>query len=302
MRPTPTASATISAPAKINLGLEILGTRTDGFHEIRTLMAMLEFGDQLTLSPAPESAVHGIPGVAQETNLIRRAMTAFQEVMESATHVHVSAIKRIPMASGLGGASADAAATLLALNGLVCAPMPARAIVRLAATLGSDVPFFLGSPLASGSGTGIELSPLAPVPFDVILIVPEVTIPNKTGSLYGMLEATDFSDGTRIQHGATSLMSGEIPSRYALANTFERPLYALAPELVSLRRMLETLDSIGVGLSGAGPCHYLITQPGRTLQTKEELRALLPQGITLISTRARLSGVQPDIQFRLDRE
>ncbi|MDQ3541957.1 MAG: 4-(cytidine 5'-diphospho)-2-C-methyl-D-erythritol kinase [Chloroflexota bacterium] len=301
MTSTPTSSISISAPAKINLGLEILGKRADGFHEIRTLMAMLEFGDHLTLSTAPESTVHGVPGVSQDTNLILRAVDAFRQATEPPIHVCVSAIKRIPMASGLGGASADAAATILALNALVSDPLPDEALRELAASLGSDVPFFLGSPLALGSGTGTELLPRTPVPFDILLIVPNLTIPNKTGTMYGMLDASDCSDGTRIENGVRALAKREFPDRQSLANTFERPLYALAPVLIALRRTLESLDSLGVGLSGAGPAHYVVSRPGRALQTEYEVRALMPPGISIISTHARLSGLHPDLRSQPDR-
>lgn len=289
-------SAIVSAPAKINLGLEILGRRPDGFHEIRTIMAMLEFGDQLTLSTAPKSTLEGVPGVAEDSNLILRAVKAFRHAAEPAIDVKVSAIKRIPMASGLGGASADAAATILALNAMVSVPLSKEAMLRLAASLGSDGPFFLGSPLAHASGTGTELSPLAPVSMDVILILPSLTIPNKTGTLYGMLDASDFSDGARIEHGFHALAQGRFPDRRFLANAFERPLYALAPQLIPLRRTLESLDCRGVGLSGAGPSHYVVPYPGRTRETERVVRALMPPDVRITSTCVRLTGIRPEMQ------
>lgn len=296
MTSTSIPPAIVSAPAKINLGLEILGRRPDGFHEIRTMMAMLEFGDQLTLSTAPNSTLEGVPGVAEDSNLILRAVNAFRHAAESAIDVNVSAIKRIPMASGLGGASADAAATILALNAMVSVSLSKRAMLRLAASLGSDVPFFLGSPLAHASGTGIELSPLAPVSMDVILIVPSLTIPNKTGTLYGMLDASDFSDGARIERSFHTLAQRRFPDRRFLANAFERPLYALSPQLVPLRRTLESLDCRGVGLSGAGPSHYVVPHPGRTRETERVVRALMPPDARIISTCVRLTGIRPEMQ------
>lgn len=290
------SSVTILAPAKINLGLEILGKRSDGFHEIRTLMAMLDFGDHLTLATALESTVHGVPGVGQQTNLISRAIDVFGRAGRMTTGVCVSAAKHIPMAAGLGGASADAAATLRALNTMVSVPLPHDALLDLAGSLGSDVPYFLGSPLALASGTGTALSPVPPVPFDVILIVPDLKIPNKTGTLYGMLDKSDFSDGSLIEDGARSLAKRHFPARHALANAFERPLYALAPELTTLRRTLENLDCVAFGLSGAGPAHYVVSHPGCGLRTERDLRALMPPGIRIVLTRSRLVGIHADVR------
>lgn len=284
----------IDAPAKINLGLELLGRRPDGFHEIRTLMAMLEFGDRLTLATSSETKVLGVDGVDQGTNLISRAVNVFHQATGTRfdTCVHVS--KRTPIAAGLGGASADAAATLLALMPLADVELPHGSLHGLAEALGSDVPFFLGSPLARGSGTGTTLAPLQPFAFDVILVVPKLAIPNKTQRLYGMIDDSDVSDGMRIADGNRCLDSGTLPDRPFLANAFERPLYALAPDLVDLRRVLDSLDCLRVGLSGAGPAHYVIPNPGSERECERALHRLMPRGTTIISTRSRLRRLQPE--------
>lgn len=289
------SSITIGAPAKINLGLEILGKRTDGFHEIRTLMAMLEFGDQLNISIAPETAVLGVAGVDEDADLIQVAVSAFRLETATPLDVRIFVTKHIPIAAGLGGASSDAAATLLALNALAGGALPDRSLHRIAAELGSDVPFFLGSSFARSSGTGTTLDPLPSLSFNVILVVPDLAIRNKTRRLYGMLERSDFSDGTRVDHGALCLGKGELPNHGSLANAFERPLYALAPELVALRRELDGLDCLRVGLSGAGPTHYVLPHPDRVLETVESLYALMPAGMKVISTRARSKCIGPDV-------
>jgi len=294
-------SLTISAPAKINLGLEVLGKRADGFHEIRTLMAMLEFGDRLTLSAAPVSSVAGVAGVDQRSNLISRAIEAFRDTGGMTSEVRVSTTKRIPFATGLGGASADAAATLHALNMLACRPLADTVLRDLAAALGSDVPFFLGSPLALASGTGTDLVPLSPEPFAVLLVVPNMTIPDKTRSLYGLLNASDFSDGSRVSEGLRSLAEGKGAGRQALANAFERPLYERFPDLAALRQGLERLDCLAIGLSGAGPTHYVLPHPDRQLRTASELRAMMPAGTRIIETRTRLVGLHVEKLSPADR-
>lgn len=287
-----TRSLTIRAPAKLNLGLEILGVRDDGFHEIRTLMAMLEFGDDLLVSTAPELTVEGIPGVGHDANLISRAVVAFRVLTGADVHVDISVTKRLPIAAGLGGASTDAAAALLALNAIADVPMSNGDLHLLAAELGSDVPFFLGSPLALSSGTGTDLSPLVPVPFDVILIVPYLRIANKTATLYKLLEPVDCSDGVRIQEGIRALAMRQVPDRFMLKNAFECPLYSLAPEMLELRKVLDSVDCIAVGLSGAGPTHYVIPHAGCALRTERELRNVVSPDTCVIPTRSRLTELQ----------
>lgn len=283
----------VRAPAKLNLGLEILGRRDDGFHEIRTVLAMLTFGDDLRVSAGAKSRVLGVPNVDERDNLITRAIHAFAAAA-GAPGVEVSVAKRIPPAAGLGGASADAAATLIAINALAGSPLDSGQLEAIAATLGSDVPFFLGSPLALASGTGTELVPLRPVPFDVILVAPPTSIANKTATLYGLLTSADHSDGRRIARCAASLRGGQIPGPALLGNAFELPLYQLRPDLADLRSTLEGVPSRGVGLSGAGPAHYVLALPGQTAELELQLRSLLPSTTRVIVTRASLHGIRSE--------
>jgi len=296
MSPDSHGTVAIRAPAKLNLGLEILGKRQDGLHEIRTVMTMLDLGDDMFISSASRTTVHGVPGVAHDTNLISLAINAFTSATGIDVRVDVAVTKRIPVAAGLGGASADAAGMLCALNYLTGLPLSPACLLSLAAALGSDVPFFLGSPLALSSGTGTDLITLEPVPFEVFLIDPAVTIQNKTSNLYGMLEKQDFSDGTRIQVAASSLRASIVPPGEVLPNAFERPLFGFHPQLRELRETLDTIDSLAVGMTGAGPVQYVIPLPNRVEETDQELRTRLPSHMTVIRTRSRL--VPLDIESR----
>lgn len=282
----------IRAPAKLNLGLEILGRRYDGFHEIRTVMAMLDFGDDVYITCSRDTTVHGVPGVTHDANLISRAADVFRAASAIDVRANISVTKRIPVAAGLGGASADAAATLYALNSMVDGPLSPTELSRLAAGLGSDVPFFLGAPLALGSGTGTDLAPIEPVPFDVFLIDPAITIPNKTTTLYGMLQKRDFSDGSRIDFAASLMREATVPYQQLLANAFERSLFSLCPELRTLRETLDAIDTLAVGMSGAGPVQYVIPLQDRIEETDQALRARLPSHMTIIRTRSRLAPLE----------
>lgn len=291
-------AATVQAPAKINLGLEIIGKRADGYHEIRTVMAMIDLADTLTVSITgddPSITIHGVPGVPTGDNLIAKAIEAFSNASGIRAGYEVTVEKQIPSPGGLGGASSDAAATLRALNALHGCPISHAELLRLAAVLGSDVPFFLGTPVALASGTGTDLSPLPAIEGWVVLVVPALELAAKTPTLYGSLRPGDFSDGSMTWRAADAIRSGNLPQPEMLANTFSRALYSLAPELGDIERTMREAGAPHVALSGAGPAHYALV--GSELESREikaRLRAALPPQ-TLVEA-SRLLTEQPPIE------
>jgi 4-diphosphocytidyl-2-C-methyl-D-erythritol kinase len=150
-----------NSPCKVNLLLNILGRRPDGFHALETLFHPVRFCDRLTFSrsAAEVKLTCSDPGLPLDAgNLVHRAATGFLSAAEIRTGVRIHLEKRIPLAAGLGGGSGNAATTLLALNELFGLPLPATKLAELAATLGSDVNFFLQDKpaLATGRGEIIE--------------------------------------------------------------------------------------------------------------------------------------------------
>lgn len=249
------------AAAKINLGLELLGKRPDGFHEIRTILAMVALCDDIDFHHDDIVDQPSIRGVRAEDNLIDKAIRLFRNYVAETAQLRYTVTKRIPIAAGLGGASSDAAATLRTMNQIHGCPLNHRDLHRLAARLGSDVPFFLDGPGALARGTGTELSPV-PVPSsDVLLVVPDVTIVRKTASLYGMIGEQHFSSGKKIRRTVARLSEGWLPDPGDLDNAFSEPLYALMPELCALPAMLQRAGCSRYGLSGAGPAHYALVGP-----------------------------------------
>ncbi len=149
------------APAKLNLSLDLGPLRQDGYHEIRTTLQAVSFGDRLFLTPAERFAVVN-PAVPQG-DLVRRAGELFARAAGVAVRAEVRVVKRIPIGAGLGGGSSDAACALRALRALLRPDMPEKELSALGAEIGSDVPFFLGpSPRALAEGRGEVLTPLAP--------------------------------------------------------------------------------------------------------------------------------------------
>ncbi|WP_309572536.1 4-(cytidine 5'-diphospho)-2-C-methyl-D-erythritol kinase [Deinococcus sp.] len=172
--PEAPASITYLAPAKVNLGLSVRAVRADGYHDLHTLMVPLQLGDDLTLTPAAILTLkvhapdgHGADLPTDERNLVYRAARAYLDAAGSAQGAHVILHKRLPVASGLGGGSSDAATTLMALARVYPAGLDLHALARF---LGADVPFFLLGRAAVAEGTGEILTPL-PVPRTALVLV-----------------------------------------------------------------------------------------------------------------------------------
>ncbi len=258
----------VLAPAKINLGLEVIGRRPDGYHEIATVMVAVSLFDRLTLSLTPELtlAVDSSRGLAKrssleeigaERNLAMKAAMQLQERAQVAQGAEIRLTKRIPMAAGLGGASSDAAAVLVALRALWGTDLSEGEIEALAAALGSDVPFFLsgGTALARGRGEVLTRLPRARLGWFVIA-VPNRTIERKTARLYGMLGPEDYTSGEDASRVATLIANGKAPPPALLRNAFERPILELMPEVTALREAFLAAGAPFVALSGAGPALY----------------------------------------------
>jgi 4-diphosphocytidyl-2-C-methyl-D-erythritol kinase len=250
----------IDAPAKLNLGLEVIGRRDDGFHEIATIFLTIDLYDRLTFSPANDLELScDDAALVGEVNLALRALRLLRDEANHPGGARLHLCKRIPAAAGLGGASSDAAAALLGGRELWQQDVSDTDLHDLAARLGSDVPFFLRGGCAVGRGRGNLLQPL-PLPADLrfVVAVPDVQIPVKTASLYARLSAEDFSDGSRIAAQATRVNAGLAPDPTLLGNAFARPLYAIAPELDALPDIMRDAGAAPVAISGAGPAHYAV--------------------------------------------
>ena len=200
--------AQFAAPAKINLGLRILGKRPDGYHAVQTILQMLDLCDWLTFSPKDAETIRltCIPAVlpTDGSNLVVRAARLLQQTFHVKQGVEITLEKRIPIAAGLGGGSSDAATTLLVLNHVWQLHHPKVALYPLATQLGSDVPFFLEGPTAYAYGRGEALSPVAsPPPLIGILGEPGVWCVSGLGlwAIHGAI-ISNRPDNTQHSPGA----------------------------------------------------------------------------------------------------
>ncbi len=232
-------------------------------------------------------------GVPDEENLVTRALLAFRDSMPQSPRLGWEITKRIPLAAGLGGASSDAAAALVAANVMSGLPLCRQDLTEIAATLGSDIPFFLGSPLALSSGRGTKLESLPNASCEILLLVPRITIAQKTKALYTLIRPSDYSDGHRSAMVVDALNVDTIPTTASIANAFSRPLASMVPDVLELLKFLESLDCGSFGLSGAGPTHYILPGTSSDLGIQPRLKERFGEWLTVIPTRIRQHGLDP---------
>jgi 4-diphosphocytidyl-2-C-methyl-D-erythritol kinase len=250
--------AVYRAYAKINLTLEVLGKRPDGFHELASVVHTVNLGDDLHVEASGEllTRVEGLD-IDPDTNLVSRAARLLSVTLGERRGAELSLVKRIPTAAGLGGGSSDAATTLIALNRLWRGQVGLRGLSELAAQLGSDVPFFVrgGAALMRGRGEQLESLP-ALVGQWLVLLVPSHDVLDKTRQLYAALQPTDFSDGEATNHAAERLRERTALEASLCVNAFARAARSVFPGLASIWDEAERRSGLTFLLSGAGPALF----------------------------------------------
>ena len=222
---------TIRACAKINLTLEALGKRADGYHEVVTVMQTIDLCDELTLEPSADVSLRcSEPALENGDNLALRAAGLLRSHTGFEGGVEAYLRKSIPIAAGLGGGSSDAAAALVGLRRLWGLEGAVADLRTLAATLGSDVAFFLsgGTALAEGRGDKVRSLPLMPTAH-VTLLAPRVEIANKTAAMYARLTPESYTSGERSARLQQMLDVGMAPNPDALFNVFESVAFGPGP-------------------------------------------------------------------------
>lgn len=265
----------VRAHAKINLDLRVLGMRPDGYHELRTVYQALALHDTLECIPregpfAIECDTAGVP--LDGTNLVWRAADALWRALRRAGAARDAIVrlhKRIPLQAGLGGGSADAAAALIGLARAWRVPLRPNQLTDVAATLGSDVPFFLSGGTALGLGRGDEVYPLADLPRHwVVLLIPGFGV--STSDAYGWYAAerglARGAGGREPQH-----VPGPWPSRAAqMINDLEAPVARRHPEIDQMKTALRRAGALAAAMSGSGSTVFGLFQKHRDALTAVE--------------------------------
>ncbi|MFP3867948.1 MAG: 4-(cytidine 5'-diphospho)-2-C-methyl-D-erythritol kinase [Desulfobacteraceae bacterium] len=237
-------------PAKVNLFLKVVNRRSDGYHNLVTVMQPLTLADQVTLALTGEEIVLDCdhPEVPNnERNLAYRAAQAFQAEVGQKFGVLIHLRKNIPVAAGLGGGSSDAAGVLMGLNALTGGPLTFRALHRLAGGLGADVPFFLLSGPALGRGIGTQLTPLRLPASWYVLVNPGFQVP--TGWVYANLT---LPPGRRSDEAICARLARQNWASW-FCNDLESVTMKAFPQLAMVKAALREQGAIAALMSGSGP-------------------------------------------------
>ncbi len=239
------------AHAKVNLSLEILGKRPDGFHEILTIMQTIELHDELEIHPSDTISLDCTDArLNSPDNLVLQAAHRLRSRYKVAAGCAVRLRKRIPVGAGLGGGSSDAARTLCALNELWSIRLSLNELAAIAAEIGSDVPFFLRGGTALVSGRGETVEPLAPPSTSwYTLVNPLVHVP--TAQVYGALRSSEWSDGSRTRELAHAIDAGG-DARIGV-NSLAQPVFRQYPKCEHAFRAVSKFAPRRTLVSGSGP-------------------------------------------------
>ncbi|KPF86145.1 hypothetical protein IP70_07330 [alpha proteobacterium AAP38] len=247
------------AAAKLNLYLHVLGRREDGYHLLDSLVAFASAHDLVEVESTPYFSLqlhgpHSLPLLMEDTesNLVTKAVFRLAEALGRKPHVTVKLTKNLPLASGIGGGSADAAATLRALCALWDVPLNHPAVTELAAKLGADVPVCVGSRTSYFAGTGTDLSPAPDLPEDcwVVLVNPGVSMPTPA-----VFEARDgaFSEPARLTTSFTDVRELAALLKEGRRNDLTPPAARLSPVITQVLAALDsTAGCLLSRMSGSG--------------------------------------------------
>jgi 4-diphosphocytidyl-2-C-methyl-D-erythritol kinase len=265
------------APAKINLLLDVLHKRQDGYHEVEMIMTMVDLADRIEMQELPRDTIiissqaGYIP--LDEKNLAFQAARLIKDRYDVKQGVYIHLDKKIPVAAGLAGGSSDAAASLRGLNRLWKLNIPLDELQRLGAELGSDVPFCVTGGTAIARGRGEKLEPIeAPPQCWVVLAKPPINV--STSEIYGKLKAAQIAN-----HPSTQGVLEAIKQRRfdwlceRLGNVLEEVTLDLYPEVRQLKECMIRLGADGVLMSGSGPTVFgLVSKEAKVARIYNGLR------------------------------
>ena len=250
------------AYAKLNLSLELLDiARNDGYHEINTVMQSISLADTLVFEKSDDIVITSDkPWWRADSSLVSKAVVLMQREIATEEGVHIVVNKNIPLSSGLGGDSSDAAAVIRGLNNLWGAKMSVKEMLSLAEQLGSDVPFFIQGGTQHAKGRGEILVPVeTPTSAKMVVVFPELkTPPHKTKMLYGLIAKEDYSDGSLTNSLSWGLDAGASLTDFSLVNSFDRAAGQVFAGLDAVRRDFSNLAGRQVYLSGSGPSIFAV--------------------------------------------
>jgi 4-diphosphocytidyl-2-C-methyl-D-erythritol kinase len=284
-------SVRIPAYAKVNLCLDVLGRRPDGYHELRTIFQTVTLHDTLVLEATRAPGIHlsivGNPGLAAEPgldNLVYRSIDGLRRELKIKPGVRAVLIKRIPVGRGLGGGSSDAAAALIGILKLTGKRIGASRLTEIASGLGADVPFFLHGGRALGISRGDEIYPLPDIRRSSILVISpsEIAVPTRDAYQWLSEQLTKHPDPTKLWRFCALCWS---PRGSALRNDFEAAVFPRLPRLAAIKRELLRQGAAGASLAGSGSAVFGVFQ--NPAKARRAARAFPKDQVFVCSTLSR---------------
>lgn len=276
------------AYAKINLGLDVLRRRPDGYHEVKMIMQTVDICDDLTFEkregPGIGFRIEGADLPADENNLVYRAAALLMEKRQILEGVSITLYKRIPIAAGMAGGSADAAAALRGLNTLFEMGYSTEELKELGVTLGADIPYCIQGGTMLSEGIGELLTPLSEPPAcHLVIVKPDIDV--STAFVYGNLQADKLSFHPDIDGMAAALAAGDLKGiTERMGNVLETVTVREYPIIDRLKRLMCGLGAENALMSGSGPTVFGICKERETAEKiAAAIRKEVPSGMVFVT-------------------
>ena len=240
--------------AKINLGLEILNKRNDGFHSIKTIMTKISLFDEIDIRKSSKNSVIQA-GIEEEKNLVTKILNFMQEkYFDEKLEINIK--KNIPYSSGLGGGSSNSASVIKGLNEYLKLNLDSKEMFDIALKFGSDIPFFLSSSSAMVQGRGEVIRFIENPNINYLLLIcPNINLENKTSKVFNNLD--NFTNG-ETQEKLLNKIKSNIKITESLFNGLEKSAFLVFDELSGIKDKLSELSLPNISMSGAGPSFFSI--------------------------------------------
>tara|TARA_Y100000766_G_scaffold282450_1_gene295789 strand:- start:334 stop:1161 length:828 start_codon:yes stop_codon:yes gene_type:complete len=240
--------------AKINLGLEILNKRNDGFHSIKTIMTKISLFDEIDIRKSSKNSIIQA-GIEEEKNLVTKILNFMQEkYFDEKLEINIK--KNIPYSSGLGGGSSNSASVIKGLNEYLKLNLDSKEMFDIALKFGSDIPFFLSSSSAMVQGRGEVIRFIENPNINYLLLIcPNINLENKTSKVFNNLD--NFTNG-ETQEKLLNKIKSNIKITESLFNGLEKSAFLVFDELSEIKDKLSELSLPNISMSGAGPSFFSI--------------------------------------------
>lgn len=270
----------LKARAKINLGLDVVRKREDGYHEVRMIMQMINLYDRITLRKSTEPGIRvttNLPYLpVNEDNLVYRAAKLLMEEFQVTGGVEIELQKYIPVAAGMAGGSSDAAAVMVGVNRIFHLGLTKKQLMERGVKIGADVPFCIMRGTALAEGIGEVLTPLPAMPHcSLVIAKPKIHVSTKF--VYGNLKANELKEHPDIDGQVQALREGSLEQLVAkMGNVLETVTVPAYPVIDEIKRTMLKNDAMGAMMSGSGPTVFGIFE--REERAQEVCRLLKKEG------------------------